>query len=38
MTYISPVVEIIEETSEDVISTSITIELPWLPLEEDREI
>ncbi len=38
MTYSSPVLEIIEVKSEDIISTSITIELPWLPLEEDQEI
>ena len=34
-TYESPRVEIVSLSSEDIISTSITIELPWLPLEED---
>lgn len=33
--YTEPAVEVVEPTKEDVISTSITIELPWLPLEDD---
>ena len=33
--YTEPTVEVVEPTKEDVISTSITIELPWLPLEDD---
>ena len=35
MVYESPRVEIVPQPTEDIISTSITIELPWLPLEED---
>ena len=34
-TYESPRVEIVSLSREDIISTSITIELPWLPLEDD---
>ncbi len=33
--YTEPTVEVIETVEEDAISTSITIELPWLPLEDD---
>lgn len=33
--YTQPSLEVVEPTKEDVISTSLSIELPWLPLEED---
>ena len=33
--YETPSVEFVSISSEDIISTSITIELPWLPLEDD---
>ena len=34
--YETPVVEIVALCDEDVIATSITIELPWLPLTDDE--
>ena len=33
--YQSPNIELVAVVQEDIISTSITIELPWLPLEDD---
>ena len=33
--YIAPMIEIVELTTEDIIATSLSIELPWLPLEDD---
>ena len=37
--YSSPELEIVSASEEDIVSTSISIELPWLPLEDDgREI
>ena len=33
--YAKPNVEVVEPQKEDVISTSLSIELPWLPLEDD---
>ncbi len=33
--YNVPEIEIVPTSPEDTISTSITIELPWLPLEDD---
>ena len=33
--YSTPELECIENAQADVISTSIFIELPWLPLEDD---
>ena len=33
--YITPTLEIVEIQAEDIIATSISIELPWLPLEDD---
>ena len=34
-TYLTPSIELIEVSSEDIISTSPTIELPWLPIEDE---
>ncbi len=34
--YETPNVQIVALSNEDVIATSITIELPWLPLTEDE--
>ena len=33
--YITPHIDLLSVSSEDIISTSPTIELPWLPLEDD---
>ena len=33
--YITPHIELLSVSSEDIISTSPTIELPWLPLEDE---
>jgi hypothetical protein len=33
--YESPKIELISVSSEDIISTSPTIELPWLPVEDE---
>ena len=33
--YLTPSIELIELSFEDVISTSPTIELPWLPVEDE---
>ena len=33
--YKTPSAEVVEPNGEDIISTSISIELPWLPLEDD---
>jgi hypothetical protein len=35
MIYESPKIELILVSSEDIISTSLTIELPWLPGEDE---
>lgn len=35
MIYESPKIELILVSSEDIISTSPTIELPWLPVEDE---
>lgn len=34
--YETPKLEFITPSSEDIISTSLTIELPWLPVEESE--
>ena len=34
--YETPIVEIVALSDEDVIATSITIELPWLPRTDDE--
>ena len=36
--YITPSLEIVEIKEEDIIATSISIELPWLPLMDENEI
>ena len=36
--YITPSLEIVEIKEEDIIATSIAIELPWLPLMDENEI
>ena len=36
--YQSPEIELISLSTEDIISTSISIELPWLPLQDENEI
>ena len=36
-TYGCPRVEIVSLSTEDIISTSPTIELPWLPLDDDSK-
>ena len=33
--YQTPNIELVAVAQEDIISTSVTIELPWLPLEDD---
>ena len=33
--YTTPMIEVIDTKEEDIIATSISIELPWLPLEDD---
>ena len=33
--YVTPEIQMISVSAEDVISTSPTIELPWLPVEEE---
>ena len=33
--YTTPSIELITLSSEDIISTSPTIELPWLPVEDE---
>lgn len=33
--YKEPALEVVEPSDDDVITTSVTIELPWLPLEDD---
>ena len=33
--YITPHIELLSVPSEDIISTSPTIELPWFPLEDE---
>ena len=33
--YITPHIELLSVSSDDIISTSPTIELPWLPLEDE---
>ena len=33
--YLAPQIEILAVSTEDVISTSLTIELPWIPFEEE---
>ena len=34
--YETPDVQIVALSNEDVIATSVTIELPWLPLTDDE--
>ena len=34
-TYLAPSIEIVSISCEDIISTSPTIELPWLPVEDE---
>jgi hypothetical protein len=36
-TYHTPVIEFVEATEDDVISTSYAVELPWTPLESGEE-
>ena len=36
--YLTPSIELVEISSEDIIATSISIELPWLPLQDESEI
>ena len=36
--YQSPEIELISICSEDIISTSPTIELPWMPVQDEDEI
>ena len=36
-TYTTPVIEFVETTEEDVISTSYAVELPWTPIESGEE-
>ena len=33
--YVTPEIQMISVSSEDIISTSPTIELPWLPVEDE---
>ena len=33
--YSTPELEVVDTNEEDVVSTSLSIELPWLPLEDD---
>ena len=33
--YLTPMVEVVNVSQEDIVSTSLSIELPWLPLEDD---
>ena len=33
--YLTPMVEVVNVSQEDIVSTSLSIELPWLPLEGD---
>ena len=33
--YSEPALEVVDPPKEDVIATSVSIELPWLPLEDD---
>ena len=33
--YVTPEIQIISVSVEDIISTSPTIELPWLPVEDE---
>ena len=34
--YETPAIQIVALSNEDVIATSISIELPWLPLTDDE--
>ena len=36
--YQSPEVEKVEMPKEDIVSTSPTIELPWMPVQDEDEI
>ena len=36
--YKSPEIELISIPAEDIISTSPTIELPWMPVQDEDEI
>ena len=36
--YLTPSIELVEAIEEDIITTSISIELPWLPLTDESEI
>ena len=36
--YKSPEIELISIFAEDIISTSPTIELPWMPVQDEDEI
>ena len=36
--YRSPEIEFISVSAEDIISTSPTIELPWMPVQDEDEI
>ena len=33
--YSTPEVDVVKTDAQDVVSTSLSIELPWLPLEDD---
>ena len=36
--YVTPEIQMISVASEDIISTSPTIELPWMPVQDEDEI
>ena len=36
--YTTPEIQMISVASEDIISTSPTIELPWMPVQDEDEI
>ena len=36
--YKSPEIELISISTEDIISTSPTIELPWMPVQDEDEM
>ena len=36
--YLTPSIELIEISAEDIIATSPTIELPWMPVQDEDEI
>ena len=36
--YLTPSIELVEIPPEDIIATSPTIELPWMPVQDEDEI